>query len=155
MLKMTFVTKAAFTFIELIIVCLIMGILIGVAMPQIKNAWDNLALENFAKGLYTRCAWLQANAIAETRIYYLGIEKEGSEFIGYILDDNQYYKLSGRLGEALQLPFGARVLGPVSIAGIHFYPDGSSDPVNLTFESRRQNKVAFIVKGVSGEISVQ
>ena len=149
--------KKSFTFIELLIVIAIVGVLATISVPRFKNAFDNFELESFTKDIFYLCRYLQATAVGEGKIYYLDIDKADQAFSASFKDeDSLMRKLGGRFGKVYQAPKGAVVsTDPMDKNGVYFYPDGSTDQVLITIENQKKSKFSIIVKGASGGIQIQ
>ncbi|MDD4938541.1 MAG: prepilin-type N-terminal cleavage/methylation domain-containing protein [Candidatus Omnitrophica bacterium] len=156
---MIFVTndKKGFTFIELLIVVIIVAILTGVSAPKLKRAFDNLSLQNFVKDIYYLSCYLQARAISEGRTYCLNIDKD-SGFLrpAYQEADTTLKEITGRFGKGLNVPEGVIITeSPKGKESIFFYPDSSVDKVTLAFENKSKDTATLLLKGISGEIKMQ
>lgn len=149
-------SKKSFTFLELMVIILIMGILLGVSLPHFKKVSENFGFENFIKNIYFLTLHLQSRAIADSKIYYLEIKKNTLEFQPYLLNGDEYVKLSaGVFGKIQRAPLGTSLLeDPRDIPGLHFYPDGSCDSATLTFKNNNDQKTSLFIKGMTGEIQL-
>ena len=146
----------ALTFIELLLVIIIIGILTGVSIPQLRKAFDNFALENFAKDIYYLSRYLQGSAIAGGKIYYLNINKDKGEFQATYKEENEFKNIQGRFGKIYKALDGIIVsLEPSERTGVYFYPDGSMDKIRITLENQYKKQLSIITKGVAGEIQIQ
>ncbi|OGX40261.1 MAG: hypothetical protein A2984_01355 [Omnitrophica WOR_2 bacterium RIFCSPLOWO2_01_FULL_41_12] len=134
--------KQAVTFIELLLVIVIIGALAAVSIPQLKKTFDNFGLENFVKDMYYLSRYLQANAVNQGKIYVLNIEPATGEF-----------QANGKLYKAPKdiLIF----IEPADKTSIYFYPDAVTDKTTITFENRYKKQVSLILKGISGDIQIQ
>lgn len=159
--KMIFVTSRtkALTFIELLIVIVIIGILVGISIPQFRKTFDNFELENFVKDIYYLSRYLQASAISQAKIHYLNIARAEGKFWATYKVEDEFKNIEGRFGKIYMAPKG--VIISIDQAhqpekeGIYFYPDGSIDEIKIDFENRHNHKVSLIIQGAVGDIKIQ
>lgn len=146
----------AITFIELLLVALIIGVLAGISMPQIRKTFDNLELENFTKDLYYLTQYLQVSAISQTKIYYLNINLEEAAFWPTYKEGEEIKKPQGRLGRDYKAPPGTVITTePQNIAAVCFYPDGSKDKIAITLKNQHGKEITLSTKGTVGGIQIQ
>lgn len=145
--------RRAFTFIELMIVITIIGILSVIAIPQFRKVADNFELENFVKNIFYLSHYLQSSAISQGKIYCLNIDKnEGKIWSTYKVGD-EFKQIEGKFGRIYKVPEG--LIFSAGKKEIYFYPDASIDEVTVDFESKYRNKASLIIKGGIGEIKIQ
>ena len=149
--------KAGFTYIELIIVIVILGILIGLSIPQLKKTSAYFELENFTKNIYLLCSYLQSASISEAKIYCLNFLEEGREFKpSFLKEDGQWEILKGRFARLYKVPERITLeIIPANKNKIFFYPDGSIDNLAILFKNEFGQERSLEIKGVSGEIKIQ
>lgn len=156
--KMIFATnrQKSFTFIELLITIIIIGILTGVSLPRFRSTFESLELENYVKNIFYLCQFLQSSAIGEGRIYYLGVDKQKKELLARYKDKDELKNFSGRFGKVYKAPSGTIISSdPSDKSNTYFYPDGSIDKIALYFESPYKKKFSLIIKGAAGGIQIQ
>jgi Tfp pilus assembly protein FimT len=149
---------AAFSFIELLIITVIMGILIAVAIPRFNNAFDSLKLQGVSKDIFYLARFLQASAINQGKIYYLNLDQGKQELTASCKDkdSDEWQKAPGRFGKAYKVPDNIDVkVEPADKSGIYFYPDGSSDKVSIIFTDQHKRQVSVIAKGGASGIKIQ
>lgn len=150
------INRKALTFIELLIVIIIIGVLAGVSTPLFSRSFDSLEIEGFVKDIYYLSRYLQSNAISQGKIYLLEIDKDAGSFLPVYKEGGGNRNINGRFGKPLNAPEGVTVsCEPAESSGIYFYPDGSTDKATVTFRNRRGDNISLVTKGVSGEIKVQ
>jgi type II secretory pathway pseudopilin PulG len=156
--KMIFATnkQKSFTFIELLVIIIIIGILAGVSMPRFRSTFENLELENFVKNIFYLSQFLQSSSIGEGRIYYLGVDKSKKELQAKYRDKDELKNFSGKFGKVYTAPAGITMSSePIDKSGTYFYPDGSIDKITLYFENKYKMKFSLIFKGAAGGIQIQ
>ncbi len=115
---------AGVTFIELLLVILLVIILAGVSYPVLRNNFYGTQLPVFSKRLQALFVQLRERAIVERKVVYLTFE-----------DSNQKYRVNieneTRTLEVFVVPEKIRV--ETETEQIAFYPDGSIDCYCLVF----------------------
>lgn len=163
---MTAKSKQALTFIELFVVIIIIGILIGVSIPHLKKTFDNFELENFAKDIYYLTHYLQTSAISQGKIFCLNINQDEGIFCATYKENDEAEsnsepkKIEGRFGRDYRPPEGASIFTepltePLEVTTICFYPDGSKDKIMITLKNRHEKEITLSIKGAAGEIQIQ
>lgn len=157
---MIFVTNRpkAITFVELLIVIIIIGILASASIPKFKKTFDNLELEKFVKDIYYLSRYLQGSAIGQGKIYCLKIDKDKVEFQATYKEDedNEFKNFPGRFGKIYKAPLGIIIsIDPPDATGTYFYPDGSVDKITITLVNQHKTEVSLIIKGAAGEIQIK
>lgn len=145
-----------FTFLEILIVVIIAGVLTGFSSPLLKKAFDSAELDGFVKDIYYLSRYLQGSAVEEGKLHYLSILPEKGEIKGFYVENGSPKDLDGRFKKTYKIPKGVVVAPePLDKTTIFFYPDSHIDPVTINFENRHKNRISLIVKGVIGEIKIQ
>ncbi|MDD5195853.1 MAG: prepilin-type N-terminal cleavage/methylation domain-containing protein [Candidatus Omnitrophica bacterium] len=150
----------SFTFIELLVVIVIAGILIAIAVPNFRKTFDNFELDNFVKELYYRCRYLKEMAVNQGKIYCLKIIRDANQVQFQPMYKNTqgtWVSPGTRLGKPYIMPRALSIgsMEPGRIDGIYFYPDGSVDPVAISFQNKFKNKLTLIIKGAAGDIQIK
>lgn len=154
--KSSSVSQDAITFIELLLVILIIGILAGISIPQLRKTFDNFELENFVKDIYYLNRYLQASAIGRGRIQCLNIIQDEGKFWATYKENDKPQKIEGRFGKDYKAPEGTVVfIEPPERTTIYFYPDGSIDKVKITLENRHKRQISIATQGIIGDIKIQ
>jgi prepilin-type N-terminal cleavage/methylation domain-containing protein len=149
--------KAAFTFIELIVVVIILSVLIGLAIPQFKKTSAYFELENFTKNIYLLCNYLQSASISEAKIYCLNFLQETREFkSSFLKEDGKWQSSRGRFTRLYKVPDKITLeITSVDKNKIFFYPDGSIDNLAILFKNEFGHERSLVIKGVTGGIKIQ
>lgn len=155
-----FSPKRSFTYLELLVVLIIIGIVAGVSIPRFRSTFDNFELENFAKNIFYLSQHLQAEAITQKNIYCLNISLESKEFWGTArsAQDGAFRKLAGRFSRHYKAPENCEIsLEPAGQAEIFFFPDSSSGigESKITFKNSYGREFSLIIEGSSGAIKIQ
>lgn len=148
--------KQAVTFIELLLVIVIIGSLTALSIPQLRKTFDNFALENFVQDIYYLSRALQANAVSTGKIYVLNILAATGEFQAAYKEKQGFKNLEGRFGRLYKAPKDTLILiEPADKTKIYFYPDAVTDKTTITFENKYKKQISLILKGISGDIQIQ
>ncbi len=135
------VINSAFTFIELILVVLIIAALVGISLPRFKKAFNNLRLNNFSSELQDRLTFWQERAIVEKKPVVLKIDPEKKEY---------YLKFIGtdtRL-KSYEIPSGVAM--EIEPQEIIFSPDASVNQAGITLSNPDGEKITLTTQGVFG-----
>ena len=149
--------KTGFTYIELIVVVVILSILIGLSIPQFKKTFAYFELENFTKNIYLLFNYLQSDSISKAKIHCLNFYEETKEFKPYFLKEDGLWELfRERLSGSYKVPDGITLkITPQEKNKIFFYPDGSIDNIAIQFNNEFGHVRSLVIKGVTGGIKIQ
>ncbi|MDD5729676.1 MAG: type II secretion system protein [Candidatus Omnitrophica bacterium] len=129
----------AFTFIELILVVIILSVLTAVSLPRIKSAFLSFELNNFSGRLETFIGYLCQRAASEGQIIYLSFDNAGKEYRAQI-------KGSQEKAQAYKIPAGITV--ETEQKEIAFYPDATTDKVDIIIKNSLDKSITLTTKGV-------
>lgn len=148
----------AITFIELLVVVIILSVFIGVSAPQFRKSFEGFEAENFIKNIYYLASYLQNSAISQGRIYCLNIAPgEGKFWVTNKIGD-RFEPSKERFTKASQAPGGLKISfvpDKAEQASIYFYPDGSVEQITIAFEDKYSKKVYLDIKGTMGGIKIR
>ena len=152
--------RPAFTFIELLIVLVVVGVFIALAVPQIGKAYDGFLLEGTAKDVYSLARYLQECAITKGLPHRLVIDSAARTLSGFSRNGTVDIPVEGRINRVYTVPeslaFSAEFEGqPQGKNDVFFYPDGSSDTARLRFQNKHQLQAAVCINGTQGEITIE
>ncbi|MGD0335823.1 MAG: prepilin-type N-terminal cleavage/methylation domain-containing protein [Candidatus Omnitrophota bacterium] len=146
--------RRGITFIELLIVIVIIGVLSTVSIPRFRNTFSSLELENFTKEIYYLSRYLQSSAISQEKIFYLGLnrDEEKAQFQAYyVTQESTLEKIKGRFSGVYETPRGISIssITPEETQGVYFYPDSSADNAIICFQNSNQQKFCLSIKGAT------
>lgn len=148
--------KSAFTFIELLIVVLIIAVLAGISVPRLSKTVDDSRLDSFVKDTYYLCRYLQLSAVSKKEIYSLNINpSENTITVTRKVTSGAFEKVTERAAQPRKLPRGVSVTNPINTTSIYFYPDGSVTETTVTFANRNARNASLITEGITGAIKIE
>ena len=149
------VTKRGFSFVELLVVVVIMGILTAAAVPRFKKTYDRVEFENFSKNIYYLIQYLQNSAIVDKKIYYLNINKENNEFVARRLENGETVSLKGRFAKVIRIPKTINLNIDPETDYICFFPNGKIDDRSIIFTDRFGKKIIIDTRNINNDIQIQ
>lgn len=141
-----FLSLTGFTLIEILFVVIILSILIGFSIPQLKNTYDNLQLNNFSKDLQSYMNYLCGQATVTGETIYLTIDNDNKKYWATVAGDKSRLK-------TVTIPDGIELVADEK--QIAFYPDGSIDKVAIKLSNGDKGYVSLTTKGVFGSVKMQ
>ncbi len=146
--KTIFVTSKikGLTFIEVLFVIIIVGILIAVALPNSRKAFNSLQLNSTCGQLQSFMNYLREQAIIEGKVVYLNIDSDKKEYWAQIKDAQARLKT---------YPLPQEIEIETEQQQILFYPDGHIDNVTLKLTNRNKQSVVLTTKGMYGKVKLQ
>ena len=146
--------KKSLTFIELLIVVIIIGILIGVSLPNLTKTFNNLQLNNFSRELQTFMNYLHERSIVEEKIIYLKVDNEKKKYWAETQREAEQTRLKGyTIPEALTIEVETESQ-EFPQNQIRFFPDGSIDKVTIDVVNQDSQKMTLTTKGVFGGVKL-
>jgi Tfp pilus assembly protein FimT len=140
------------TFIELILVAIIIAVLVGLSTPLFKTSFSGLQLKRSCQKLVQLMRYAQAKSIAEREVTRLNLDFDKSTFWLSAQGNNssaEFKLLAGRWGKVHTIT-EAITIEPVDdlpedneTAYISFYPDGSIDQAKIKISDEKEN--GFII----------
>lgn len=137
--------RRGLTFIELFIVIIILGILIGVSVPAFRKSFESNQLNAFSAELQSFMNYLRQRSIVEREIVFLNIDNEKSVFWGRIRNKQIPLKI-------YHIPPGINI--EAQNTQICFYPDGQIDRLTIIISNRYNQKVTLTTEGVFGGVKL-
>lgn len=137
--------RRAFTFIELLFVILIIGILVAVSIPNFRKTFNNLELNNFSRELQAVMNYLHQSAIVEGKAIYLNIDNEERQCLAQDKENAKKFK-------AFRIPDGINVV--TEKTEIFFYPDGAIDAATIKISNANGQEIDLTTKGIFGGVKI-
>jgi type II secretory pathway pseudopilin PulG len=150
----------AFSVIEILLVIIITGIILGVSVPNFLKGYSQFQLNKTADDLLNVSRWAQAMAMGQQRIYALSfsddrkyylLERDGDNLTGD--GQSNFEPVKGSLGHRHAVPEAVTLATPE--VQVEFYPDGTIDPATIQLSSKTQKMVlsSTQVRGMMTKIS--
>ncbi len=149
------VTKKGFSFVELLLVVIIMGIITAMAVPRAKVAYDKFQLANLSKDIYYFMQYLQNTSIVERKVYSLNIDREKAEFTASRFENGNAEALKGRFARPIKAPGSIKVGLEPDVEAIYFYPNGRIDEFSIVLTSKAGNKETINSKNITDAVKKQ
>lgn len=142
--------RRGFTLIELIIIIVIVGILAGVTLPQMRAGLRAWALESFSRSFQSTLNFLTQQAVAEGKVLCLHIDNEHKTYwAAYV--GNETHVRTASIGRDLTI----NVTTAEEAQGVCFYPDGSVDKADIVIYTSDNQTIALTSQGVFGGFKVK
>ncbi|MBL7131937.1 MAG: prepilin-type N-terminal cleavage/methylation domain-containing protein [Candidatus Omnitrophica bacterium] len=146
----------SFSLVELLLVVVILGILIGLSTPLFRKTYSNFQLADSAKNLVSLMRFAQTSSIVERLRYRIVFDSGKSKYwLSKESDLSQpavFSKIQGKFGRTVAIPKDINI--EFANDNITFYPDGTVDEVNIDF-SNRDNKVYTVTtEGQTGYVKL-
>lgn len=148
--------NAAFTFIELILVVVVILALLGMAVPLFRGVFTGVRLQDSCQYLVQLMRWTQAKSIAERRVYRINFDFEKGTFwlTAQDSEDNKKFsRIKGRWAKTHKLPEGITAEGENAI--IAFYPDGTTDKKSIRLSDKRGDSFTITAKRRIGYVRME
>lgn len=134
------------TFIELLVVAIIISVLAGISIPKFSKSFSNLQMRSFAKDLQSFMNYLQQRSKIESKEITLNIDNLNAKILAFYSDNNEIIKMS-------TMPSGVNANS--TQREILFHPDGSIDKFDIKLTSRGGDSVSLTTKGVFNAVKIK
>lgn len=155
----TGVSEDGFTFIELIFVTVVLGLLLAAAIPRMQQGWVTFQTEQAAFELAQTLRIARVLAITQSQpVIWTWNAQTRQVALGRPAQDDTLAPLAGRAGRPYLL---AR---PMSLtiepegtpnARFQFFPDGTCDAASIMLSNRLASHYCIAVDGSTGRVVVQ
>lgn len=156
-------SKAGFTFIELMLVAILIGVIVGISTPIFRRTFGHLQLDNTSHNLAKIMRYAQQRAIVERQPYRLKFNSSKRAYwlevakaeVDPLLASKGFVPIKGRFGKRYPIPRGTVVTFKEEDAtAITFYPDGQVDKVTLYLSDQKANTYTLTMAGRIGYVKV-
>lgn len=149
--------EEGFTFIELMLVAIIIGIIISISTPLFRTTFNTIQLENLSSNLAKLIRYSRERAIVERlryrlvfndsrKKYWLEVEKEPLNSTG------EFDRLKSRWGKVHSIPEGISL--EAEKKQINFYPDGRVSEITLYLTNEKGITYTLITERTLGRVQV-
>lgn len=136
----------SFTFIEVLFVIIIIAVLVGVSLPNMRRTFNNLQLNSFSRQLQAFMVYLRERSIVEGKIIYLNIDNQKRQYWAQIKDNESRLR-------TFSLPVEITI--ETEKEQILFYPDGSIEQITLKIFNLDGQSITLTTKGIFGGVKLQ
>ncbi|MDD2702661.1 MAG: prepilin-type N-terminal cleavage/methylation domain-containing protein [Candidatus Omnitrophica bacterium] len=134
-----------YTFIELICVVIIVGILAGISVPQVKNVFLGVQLESTAQELRSFMDYVRQRSFLERVVIRIHISPDEAEY--WAAESGSVKRL-----KTFRIPSGIHIESDKE--EIFFYPDGKSDKADIRLEGPSGRNILLTTRGILGGVKV-
>ena len=148
-----------FTFIELIFVTVVLGLLLAAAIPRMQQGWVSFQTEQAAFELAQTLRVARVVAITQSQpVIWTWDAQTRQVALGGPTQDDTITPLAGRAGR----PY--RVASPISLtiksegapnSRLQCFPDGTCDAASIVLSNRTASRYCVTVDGSTGRVVVQ
>jgi len=146
--------KKGFSFVELLIVAIILGVIAGLSVPKFSKTYSNLLLVDTSRNLAYLMRYAQARAIAERINYRLNFNQERNKYWltkGFVSENqDDFERLQGTFGKIFNIPNNLVVICESKF--INFYPDGKMDKTNIYLSNNNEKFYTISTEAQSGYV---
>ena len=132
-----------FTLIELVIVLALVAIASALVLPAIGHAFGNLELHTAASSISSIFGQARTHSVYEGRSYQIvfGPADEASRQLFLLRDDGQQVQHITLPSHIAVVAGGADDVWNPEVQPVHFFPDGTSEMLQLDLRGQRQKHV--------------
>ena len=150
-------TKAGFTFIELMLVTVIIGIIISISTPLFQRTFDAIQLENLAANLTKLMQYSREKAIVERLQYRIVFDIYRGQYRLEVEEDplnnpGEFYRLKSRWGKENSIPEGISL--EMEKNAINFYPDGRISQSTIYLTNKNGKTYTLITERTLGRVQI-
>lgn len=140
--KLSHLRNRGFTFIELVLVAVIILVAAGLSVPLFRKSFSSLHLKTTCQDLVRLMRYVQTKSIVERRVCRVNFDLEKAFFWPTVQDETsrgEYKEIKGRWGKAVKIPNGILVESDIedNASFISFYPDGSSTKAEIKLHDKK------------------
>ena len=155
--------RPGFTFIELMLVAILIGVIVGISTPIFRRTFGHLQLDSTCHNIAKLMRYVQQRAVVERgayrlkfdssrRTYWLEVERAEE---GPLLKSKGFEPVKGRFGKRYPIPRGISVTFREEMASaITFYPDGQADKVALYITDKKGKSYTLITERRIGRVKL-
>jgi len=143
-----------FTLVELLLVVVIIGILIGLSAPLFRKSYDNFQLTDSAKNFVSLMRFAQVSSIVDRRRFRINFDSQKSKYWLTKESDpanpDAFSRIHGKFGRTVMVPKQIKI--EFADDNITFCPDGTADEVVIYFSNRNNKFYTCLTEGQTGYV---
>lgn len=156
--------RVGFTLIEVLLVVLLLGILLGIATPRMASSFSGMQLSTGSKDMIALARYAWQRAVLDEICYRINFDKaNGKYWLTYqkelLTDPEKFQHISGSLGKIYNLPEKVKILKIIHPADdfpyITFYPDGTADETRIYLKNDKGTVYVLSTSRIVGKITVE
>jgi len=134
--------NAGFTFIEIIFVTIILSILISIAIPNFRNTYYSLRINNAAWDMYTILEYAKDRSLIEQKIFKISIDKTSNVIVLQIKgDEGDFIDVREHLVREKHLPTGISI--ECNKDEIVFLPNGENLGEDIILKNQLEKSITL------------
>lgn len=145
-------SRQGFTFIELMVVIIIIMVLTSISTPLFKNTFAKIQLEQTLRQLQTFIGYLHQRSVIERKVICLLVDNQQKQYWGQMHDS------PARLGSYSfpeKFTLDVKKITNPQDESILFYPDGAIDAVTIEILTPSGRSLSITTEGVYGGAKIK
>ena len=139
------------TFIELLIVIIIIGSLVGLSLPNLRKSFNSIQAENFSRQLQSNMNYFRDKSVIEGKVFCFKFNNNNQQYSVGLINSTKAIKVFAIPKEiTVTLTKKTNTDNPA----IFFYPDGRIDVVTLVVNSGGQD-ITLTTEGSFGKVKLR
>lgn len=151
----------AFSFVEILLVVILLSVITGLAVANFRGTFDYFQLSETAKNIATLMRYAQSRAVIKNLTHEIQFDLNRStyrlaqEISAEDEDENPqgvFLPLQGRFGRTFSIP--KEVMIEARDSALRFYPEGKIDKGRIYLHNKRQDYFTISTQDASGYVEV-
>lgn len=132
--------RGGFTFVEILIVILIIGVVLGITLPRFQSTFDNLKARSCARNLHAMLKFAQERAILDQQFYRVAHLREQNRVRLEKKEKEKFEPVGGPRGRPLKLEPPLELQWDSRDTHVDFGPEGELEKaeIDVLFEGKRR-----------------
>lgn len=141
----------AFTFVELLVVVILLSVVSALAIPNFRNTYYNFLLTETSHNLTYLMRYAQASAIAERVNYRLNFDTQYQKYwLTKKSEKDSFARIQGKFGRVFDLNKSISIEAKVTV--INFYPDGKIDKASMYLSNKNEKFYTITTEAQAGYV---
>lgn len=145
--------KKGFTFVELLIVVILLGVVAALSIPNFRNSYYNFLLSDTSHNITYFMRYAQARSISERLPHRLNFNLDRSKYWLTKRSDSleeQFERLKGKFGRVFAINDNLTL--ECESMEINFHPDGKIDKINIYLSNKSERFYTISTEAQSGYV---